>query len=116
MEASFAGQISRILCVGSEDGVCEQLAMKLEHLGYLIIPVSTFTGALSKINAEKFDQYILAGNLPDGTCLNLCKLIRKTDSDTSIIFYSKYHSPAIVKKALQMGANAYFNKIEDLGF
>ena len=116
MDAPIAANMSRILCVGLDDGLCEQLTMKLEPQGYRITSVSTFSDALHRINAERFDQYILAGSLPDGTCLNLCKLIRKTDGHTPIIFYSKNHTPAQVKRALQMGANAYFSKVEDLGF
>ncbi len=107
---------SRILCVGIDDNLCSRLNLKLKDLGYQITSVATFADALHKINTETFDQYILAGILSDGSCLNLCKLIRQTDSETPIIFYSRNHSPEVVKKALQVGANAYFNKFDDLEF
>jgi len=116
MNAPVAGRLSRILCVGIDDDLCAQLTIKLEPLGYLIISVSTFAEALQKIHTGSFDQYIFTDNFPDGTGLNLCKLIRQTDGETPIIFYSKDHSPANVKRALQMGANAYFNNFEDLKF
>jgi DNA-binding response OmpR family regulator len=116
MSTPNTGRLSRILCVGLRDDLCTQLRIKLEDLSYLIISVSTFAAALQKIDSEPFDHYIFAENLPDGTCLNLCKLIRQTDPHTPIIFYSEKHSPVIVKKALQVGANAYFNKLDDLKF
>ncbi len=116
MNTPEANRLSPILCVGLDDDLCKQLRLKLETLNYLLIPVSTFAEALTKIHLENFDIYIFAEPLPDGTCLNLCKLIRQTDGDTPIIFYAKNHSPAMVKKALRWGANAFFNKIEDLDF
>ena len=86
MNTPVADHISRILCVGLDDDLCQRLKVKLEPSGFLITTVPTFAEALNKINAETFDQYLLAGSLPDGTCLNLCKLIRQTDHYTPIIF------------------------------
>jgi DNA-binding response OmpR family regulator len=107
---------SRILCVGLADDLCQRLKVKLEPQGFHIIATLTFAEALNKINSESFDQCIFAEQLPDGTSLNLCKLIRQTDSRTPIIFYSPNPSPTVIRKALQIGANAFFSKIEDWNF
>jgi DNA-binding response OmpR family regulator len=72
--------------------------------------VGTGAQALSSIQTERFDLYLLDSRLPDLDGFELCRLMRDCDPDTPILFFSGAASEADKKRAIESGANAYVIK------
>jgi DNA-binding response OmpR family regulator len=72
--------------------------------------VGTATQALSLIQAERFDLYLLDAWLPDLDGVELCRRMRILDPHTPILFYSGAAYDDDKKRAIEAGANAYVTK------
>jgi DNA-binding response OmpR family regulator len=104
----------RILCVEDHLDTSELLKYALGSLGYEVVCTYTYNQTLSKISQENFDAYILDNQMPGGTGIDLCRLIRQHDSETPIIFYSADSFLGIIQEARNAGANEYFVKPANL--
>jgi DNA-binding response OmpR family regulator len=60
--------------------------------------------------AEQFDLYLLDTRFPEGSGLELCRQLRKFNSQTPIVFYSGDAYEADKAKGLAAGADAYLVK------
>lgn len=78
--------------------------------------VGTAAQALSLIQAEPFDLYMLDGRLPDIDGFELCRRMRALDSHIPILFFSGAAYAADKQKGIDAGANDYLIKpnISDL--
>jgi DNA-binding response OmpR family regulator len=78
--------------------------------------VGTATEALSLIQAERFDLYLLETWLPDLDGFELCRQMRDFDPDTPILFFSGAAYESDKKMGIEAGANAYVIKpdVDDL--
>jgi len=101
-----------ILCVDDDEDTCELLALalsanrvKLSH---------TLTQGLELARREAFDLYILDNWLPDGTGIELCREIRRFDSDTPVLFLSAAAYQSDHEQAFAAGASAYIDKPDGL--
>jgi DNA-binding response OmpR family regulator len=72
--------------------------------------VGTGAQALSSIQTERFELYLLDSRLPDLDGFELCRRMRDFDPDTPILFFSGAASEADKKRAIEAGANAYVIK------
>jgi len=72
--------------------------------------VGTAAQALSSIQAEHFDLYLLDAWLPDLDGFELCRRVRVFDSNTPILFFSVAAYEADKKRGIEAGANAYVIK------
>jgi DNA-binding response OmpR family regulator len=72
--------------------------------------VGTAAEALSSIQAERFDLYLLDSQLPDLDGFELCRQVRDLDAHTPILFFSGAAYETDKQKGLEAGANAYVNK------
>ena len=72
--------------------------------------VGTGAQALSSIQTERFDLYLLDSRLPDIDGFDLCRRMRDFDHDTPILFFSGAAYAADKKKGIDAGANAYVIK------
>jgi CheY-like chemotaxis protein len=88
--------------------ICEMLKIA----GYQAVTAQNMKEGLRLAKSENFDLYLLDYNLPDGTGLELCKLIRAFDSHTPILFYSSATEPQVRQAALAAGAQGYIGKME----
>ena len=75
-----------ILCVDDDLDACAVL--KLSHPEIRFTFAHTFASGLESIRGGVFDLYVLDSWLPDGSGLDLCREIRRTDSSTPVIFLS----------------------------
>ena len=100
----------RVLYVDDDDDSREMLSMLLELRSIETKAVGTAGEALSSIQAEHFDLYLLDGWLPDLDGFELCRRIRSHDSHTPILFFSGAGRDADKKLGQQAGANAYVIK------
>jgi DNA-binding response OmpR family regulator len=72
--------------------------------------VGTAAQALSSIQAERFDLYLLDSRLPDLDGFELCRRMRDFDPHTPILFFSGAAFEADKKRGIEAGANAYVIK------
>ena len=72
--------------------------------------VGTGAQALSLIEKERFDLYLLDAWLPDLDGFELCRRMRAFDSQTPILFFSGAAREADRKRGIEAGADAYLIK------
>jgi DNA-binding response OmpR family regulator len=72
--------------------------------------VGSATQALSLIQAENFDLYMLDAWLPEVDGFELCRRMRAFDPHIPILFFSGAAHEADKKKAIEAGADAYVVK------
>jgi len=100
----------RILYVARNEDDYVLLSAMFNLPNVQITPAETAAEALRKIRREHFDLYLLETRLPDGDGFELCKLMRDSNPETPIIFYSGDAGETHRQKGLAVGANAYLAK------
>jgi len=86
------------------------LTMLLRHELIEAKAVGTAVQAMSSIQTEHFDLYLLDSRLPDLDGFALCRRIRDFDPETPILFFSGAAYEADKKRGIEAGANAYVIK------
>jgi DNA-binding response OmpR family regulator len=100
----------RVLCVEDDEDSREMLRMVLKFRQIDTKAVGTAAQALSLIEAERFDLYLLDTGLPDIDGFELCRRMREFDPHTPILFFSGAGYDADKKRGIEAGANAYVTK------
>ena len=100
----------RVLCVDDDEDSREILSMMLKFRRIDTKTVGTAAQALSLIEAERFDLYLLDVWLPDLDGFELCRRMREVDPHTPILFFSGAAYEADRKRAIDAGANDYVTK------
>ena len=103
-------QAKRILCVDDHKDTCELLTTLLGGANFEAVSVPGVDEALRLIESERFDLYVLDGELPGGSGLTLCQQIRAVDAQTPIIIFSGHGSDSHREAGMLAGANAYLVK------
>ena len=106
----------RVLCVEDDEDSRVMLCALLRLSLIEAKAVGTATQALSLIQAEHFDLYMLDSHLPDLDGFELCRRLRDFDPHTPILFFSGAAYEADKKRGIEAGANAYVvkPKLDDL--
>lgn len=102
----------RILCVEDNRDISGYICEMLKIAGYQAVVAENLIDGLRQARSGNFNLILLDYNLPDGTGLELCKLIRALDRQTPILFYSSATDLEIQRAALQAGAQGYIGKME----
>ena len=107
---------TRVLCVDDDEDSRVMLSALLKLALIEAKAVGTATQALSVIQAEHFDLYMLDSYLPDLDGFELCRRMRDFDPHTPILFFSGAAYEADKKRGIEAGANAYVVKpnLDDL--
>ena len=100
----------RVLYVDDDEDSREMLSTLLKLALIEAKTVGTAVQALSSIQAERFDLYLLDSQLPDLDGFELCRQIRDFDPHTPILFFSGAAYEADKKRGIEAGANAYVTK------
>ena len=100
----------RVLCVDDDEDAREMLGELLKFSRIETRAVGTAAQALSLIQAEHFDLYLLDAWLPDLDGVELCRRVRVLDPHTPVLFYSGAAYDDDKKRAIEAGANAYVTK------
>lgn len=100
----------RVLCVDDDDDSREMLSMLLKYQQIETKAVGTAAQALSLIQKEQFDMYLLDTWLPDLNGFELCRRMREVDPHTPILFFSGAAYEADKKRGIEAGAAAYVSK------
>jgi DNA-binding response OmpR family regulator len=82
---------------------------------YTVISAHSSKEALELIENEIFDLYILDNWMRDMSGVQLCALIRFSDKQTPILFFSGAARQKYQDEAINAGANEYLIKPNDLG-
>ncbi len=98
----------RILFVEDDKDNWEILALSLEE--YSLICACDFAEGLCLARRRYFDLYILDNKLPDGSGVELCRMIRRFDPNTPVLFYSAAAYAHDKQAAFSAGAQAYLVK------
>lgn len=100
----------RVLCVDDDEDSREMLGLLLKHWRIETKTVGTAAQALSLIQAERFDLYMLDAFLPDLDGFELCRRMRELDPHTPILFFSGAAYETDKQRGLEAGADAYVSK------
>ena len=100
----------RVLCVDDDEDAREMLGELLKFSRIETRAVGTAAQALSAIQTERFDLYLLDSWLPDLDGVELCRRMRALDPHTPVLFYSGAAYEHDKKRAIEAGANAYVTK------
>lgn len=102
----------RVLCVDDDEDSREMLTELLKLALIEAKTVGTAVQALSSMQKERFELYVLDAWLPEIDGFELCRRMRAIDRHTPILFFSGAAHTADRKKGLAAGANAYVVKPE----
>ena len=102
--------LPRVLCVDDDEDSRVILIMLLKSALIEAKAVGTGAQALSSIQRERFDLYLLDSRLPDLDGFDLCRQMRAVDPDTPILFFSGAAYEADKKRGIEAGASAYVIK------
>ena len=100
----------RVLCVDDDEDSRVMLTALLRLAFIDAKAVGTGAQALSSVQAEPFDLYMLDSRLPDVDGFELCRRLRAIDQQTPILFFSGAAFETDKKKGIEAGANAYVIK------
>ena len=105
-----------ILYVDDNHDACEMMGIFLHSAdnSLEVTAVSTAQKALTLIDNQPIALFILDSSLPEMSGVELCRLIRETDTQTPIIFYSGMTREIDRNEAFAAGANEYLTKPNDL--
>lgn len=106
----------RILCIDDDSDSCELIRLMLQHSNadYRITDVLTSSEALSLVATRRFDLYILDYRLADISGIEICRTLRRTDTDTPVIFFTAEAHGRERHEAMKAGADAYLIKPNDI--
>lgn len=100
----------RVLCV-DDDEDSRVMLMTLLRLALIEAKaVGTAAQALSLMQTERFDLYLLDAWLPGLDGFELCRRMRAFDPHTPILFFSGAAYEADKKRGIEAGADAYVIK------
>lgn len=107
---------SRILYVDDDNDSCElaRVMLNLFDSSWLVTSARSAEEAIALIEKEAFDLYVFDYSLPKISGIELCRYIRRFDSDTPILFFSALARNAEITEAKAAGANEYLLKPNDL--
>ena len=101
---------TRVLYVDDNEDSREMLCLLLRSSRIEVKAVSTAAQALSSIQIEHFDLYLLDAWLPDLDGFELCRCIRQLLPHTPILFFSGAGYETDKQRAIEAGANTYVIK------
>jgi DNA-binding response OmpR family regulator len=100
----------RVLCVDDDEDSRVMLVTLLRLAFIEAKAVGTAAQALSLIQAEHFDLYMLDGWLPEIDGFELCRRMRAFDPHIPILFFSGAAYEADKRKGIEAGADDYVIK------
>lgn len=100
----------RIVCVDDDVDTCEMMCILLGKAGYDVLSATSVKDGLSLIKYSGCDLILLDSRFPDGTGIEMCRMIRAFDSKTPILFYSGISGDSEIEGAMRAGAQGYLVK------
>lgn len=104
----------RVFCAEDHDDTRYLLSLLLGQSNYEVEAAKTVRDGLRLIGRKRFDLYLLSGQFPDGTGVEMCRHIRRFDPFTPILFYSAAAHESDRERGLSAGAQGYVTKPGDI--
>jgi DNA-binding response OmpR family regulator len=107
---------AHILYVDDNHDSCELVGLMLRYsnLSCEVMTAENAETAVSLMNTQNFNLFILDYALPVVSGVELCQQIRECDPKTPILFFTAMAGSANRARALAAGANEYLVKPDDL--
>lgn len=99
----------KLLLVDDDPDMLAVTAFALQQAGFLVVTATSFDRALQAFRAEQPALAILDINLPGGTGLELCALLRK-ESQLPILMLTARAEESDLLQALDLAADDYMTK------
>jgi DNA-binding response OmpR family regulator len=103
-----------VLYIEDHDDTRELITLILAERNFRVTTGSTIVEAWKLAHEQHFDLYMLDSWLPDGSGIDLCKILREFDQGIPIMFLSAAAYEADKETAMNSGAQGYFTKPADL--
>lgn len=105
-----------ILCVDDEPDTCAVLKALFEHAGHRVTTAASPCEALTLVERETFDLYVLDTRFPAASGIELCHTLRARLPAVPAIFYSGASNSEEQEAGIAAGAAVYVPKphIEEL--
>ena len=101
----------RILCVDDDEDTCDLLKAMPGMADLDVVAVPDAAEALRLIAGERFDLYVLDGEMPPGfSGLTLCHRIRAVDTRTPVVIFPGHGFESHREAGMLAGADAYLVK------
>jgi CheY-like chemotaxis protein len=100
----------RILCVDDDASTRDLLETLLGTFDLEAVAVNDAAAAMALVEHERFSLYIIDGQLPGLSGLEMCEMIRGRDRRTPIIVFSAHASAVSREAAMLAGADVYLVK------
>jgi DNA-binding response OmpR family regulator len=100
----------RILCVDDDEDTHDLLKTLLGVSDLEAVAIHSAAEAFRLVGRERFDLYIVDGQMPGGGGLTFCEDIRKFDKTTPIFIFTGKGYEADREAGMLAGANAYIVK------
>jgi two-component system phosphate regulon response regulator PhoB len=106
------GPNARVLLVDDDQDIREVVGAMLDAVGLTVEALASAEEALERVRATPFDLLVLDWNLPGMTGIELCRLIRRdrTLSTLPVLFLTAHASSRDVVDAFASGADDYVVK------
>ncbi|OKS85770.1 response regulator transcription factor [Mucilaginibacter polytrichastri] len=99
-----------ILLIEDEPKVSSFIAKGLQEYNYQVTVAGDNAAAKTLFNAQRFDLIIMDVMLPDGSGIELCRYVRKTNPDIPILMLTALDNIDSKVTGLQAGADDYLVK------
>ena len=101
---------TQILLVEDDQTIAMGLAFALGQEGYAVTACACMLEARQALDGHAFQLAILDINLPDGDGYALCRELKQSSPETSIIFLTVHEEEMSAVMGLELGADDYITK------
>jgi PAS domain S-box-containing protein len=108
----------KVLCVDDDPQILAVIKLSLEKKKMHVTTVTSVAGAMELLESKKFDIIVSDYHMPEKSGVEFLKELRAKNSKTSFVLFTGRGCEEVVIKALNSGADLYFQKGCDvtLGF
>ena len=99
-----------MLVVDDEAIVLDVLKVALKKAGFTVFTATRLVEATALVHGQKFSCALIDKNLPDGSGLDLIRLIRQRQADCTCLVMTAYPNADSILEALKLGAVDYLEK------
>jgi len=100
----------QVLLVEDDKLIAKSLKMSLPYKGFEVTVCESVREGLSGFQSKRFDLILLDINLPDGSGMDLCREMRKTDDVVPILMLTANVDEDSAVRGLEEGADDYIRK------
>ncbi len=99
-----------VLVVDDEAIVLDVLKVTLKKAGFAVFTAARLVEGTAMVHGQKFSCALIDKNLPDGSGLDLIRLIRQRQPDCTCLVMTAYPNADSILEALKLGAVDYLEK------